>query len=217
MTDINYIFTYLLTIVVTAIFAHKRDVIHKISTKELIFIPIVTAITYSLLSIAAWIYINHTGYNISGYEAEIDDMISALTERVSCGGAIIVIMVLAPVAEELIMRNFIFELFEIIIRNARYQGIVTAKHIIIVTAFLFAVLHGTPEQQIYAFICGLILGFLYYYKINFKVSDLNQNTEQKVIGSFTLEKNKNIIRPIIFHIVFNTIGYISYISGIGTL
>ena len=100
------------------------------------------------------------------------------------------IVLIGPIIEELIYR-FLF-------CGGCYKFLPNTKGkewiIILVSSVLFGFSHETVEQVIYASVCGCILGYLYFYPLN----------KGPIV-------KPNIFRPILFHIVFNSIGYITYL------
>ena len=66
--------------------------------------------------------------------------------------AFISVAILAPIVEEIIFRGIIFN------EGAKYKG---GSFPIIISALLFGLAHMQPIQIVYAFIVGLIFGFVY--------------------------------------------------------
>nr|WP_279324040.1 CPBP family intramembrane metalloprotease [Clostridium perfringens] len=66
--------------------------------------------------------------------------------------AFISVAILAPIVEEIIFRGIIFN------EAAKYKG---GSFPIIISALLFGLAHMQPIQIVYAFIVGLIFGFVY--------------------------------------------------------
>lgn len=67
---------------------------------------------------------------------------------------ILAITILGPVQEEIIMRR--------IIMKSIYDKKKNVWLAIVVSALLFAIIHGNPIQIVFAFPAGLLLGWLYY-------------------------------------------------------
>lgn len=69
-------------------------------------------------------------------------------------GGYFVLALLAPVAEEVVFRGAIL--------RALLQGSMRPWVAIAVSALLFALIHGNPAQMPHAFLCGLLLGWMYW-------------------------------------------------------
>lgn len=95
------------------------------------------------------------------------------------------VVLIGPILEEVLCRHMVIDSFK-----------TTNKVVpIVVSALLFAVLHGNLTQGIPAFVVGLLLGYIYV-------------------------KTGNLLYTIIFHIVFNSLGifasipYVLFLIGI---
>lgn len=77
--------------------------------------------------------------------------------------------ILAPIVEEFVFRYAIIEIFS----DKKKEWAV------LISAFMFGVAHFNPVQSTYAFILGLVLGYLYY-------------------------KERNLLKPIIVHLTINS-------------
>lgn len=115
---------------------------------------------YALISLGAsgisvlWIFLAEF---LSNYFPFIKNSLESLIEHNSIfnGGpilAFISVVILAPIVEELIFRGIIFN------EVAKYKG---GAFPVIISALLFGLAHGEPVQIVYAFIGGLVLGFVY--------------------------------------------------------
>ena len=104
---------------------------------------------------------------------EHDNTISSLTDKGSFF-LIITVVILTPVAEELIFRAVTLHFC------SKYMSDMAA---IIVSAVLFGLYHSNPVQMAYAFIAGMILGFL-------------------------AVKTGSIAAPILMHIIINASAYL---------
>ncbi|WP_066712652.1 CPBP family intramembrane glutamic endopeptidase [Clostridium sp. Marseille-P299] len=88
--------------------------------------------------------------------------------------SLIYVAILGPIVEELLMRGLVLN------QMKKAMPFVAAN---IVQAFLFALLHGNLVQGSYAFVLGIIFGYIY-------------------------RKYNTILSTILFHIVFNFSGYV---------
>lgn len=95
---------------------------------------------------------------------------------------------LTPITEEVLFRYKIQNL----LARVRFKGNdadrVGVIFSIVMQALLFGLMHLNVIQSIYAFICGLVLGYIYY-------------------------KTKNLLFPILFHMMFNTMPVIITYGG----
>lgn len=86
---------------------------------------------------------------------DIPDMLGQEFEILaSSAWGILAITILGPVQEEIIMRR--------IIMKSIYDKKKNVWLAIVVSALIFAVIHGNPIQIVFAFPAGLLLGWLYY-------------------------------------------------------
>ena len=85
-------------------------------------------------------------------EESYQQMLEALCSAPIIG--LIRVCLLAPVIEEILMRSFLLD------GLSRNYGKVIA---LLVSAFLFALLHFNMVQTLSAFICGVLLGLLYFH------------------------------------------------------
>ena len=115
---------------------------------------------------------NNLAARLSGGEAE-NPLVSVITSQNIL--AVIMIAFLAPIFEELIFRKFIID------RTRRYGELIS----ILLSSFLFGMLHCNIYQIFYAFALGLILGYVYM-------------------------RTGNIILTIIIHIILNSSSSIIY-------
>lgn len=81
------------------------------------------------------------------------EYMEAVEKRVGRGGmAVLTTVVLAPLLEELIFRGYILGSVR------RKSGTVWA---IVISSAMFGIIHLVPQQVIYGFVIGLILGYIY--------------------------------------------------------
>jgi len=72
----------------------------------------------------------------------------------SLWGQLLVLGVLAPIAEELTFRGLVFK---------RLEDYMDVKWAVLLSGFLFGAYHGNIFQFIYAFVLGIVLALLYHY------------------------------------------------------
>lgn len=178
---------YLAIILCIIPFVIKAKVIKKITKEELL--QIVLMCLGSILLIAILMFLGQTLrlVDIKAYE----DSMKSLYVYGTNYWYLLVTTLEAAIFEELIFRFAAFSVMEQIFKTVPYQK----QFNIICIAVLFGCLHSVTEQKWYAFVCGVILGCLYYYRYDMT---------QKV-----LIEDSNILRPIVFHLIFNFIGWAS--------
>lgn len=109
-----------------------------------------------------------------------DDTISSLFDADAIVVAVYVI-ILAPIVEELMLRG-------ILLTRLRHGISFTAANVI--QAAVFGIYHWDIVQGIYAFVIGLILGYIY-------------------------EKKRTLLAPIIVHVLINGSGFLIQLLGLG--
>lgn len=178
---------YLVIILCIIPFVIKTKAIKKITKEELL--QIVLICLGSILLITMLMFLEQTlGHvNIKTYEDSMKNLYVYKTNY----WYLLATVLEAAIFEELIFRFAAFKIMEQIFKTVPYQK----QFNIICIAVLFGCLHGVTEQKWYAFICGVILGCLYYYRYDMT---------QKV-----LIEDSNVLRPIAFHLIFNFIGWAS--------
>lgn len=82
---------------------------------------------------------------------DVDSMVDAYLLNTDAWASFLPLVVLAPVCEELMFRKLILD------RAARYGR----REAVVLSALLFALMHGNLSQAFYAFGLGLVLGTLY--------------------------------------------------------
>lgn len=143
--------------------AYKRkDKIFQKISKENIFFLINLAI---VLNFIVSFIVEHIPKEMAG---QYDQLMSVITNQ-SFGVVLLTSGILAPIVEELIFRYGICEIM-------KDKG---DKIAIFVSALMFGIAHMNIIQSTYAFLFGLLLGYLYM-------------------------KKKNLLCPMIFHLTVNT-------------
>ncbi|MDF2821522.1 MAG: hypothetical protein K0R15_1963 [Clostridiales bacterium] len=107
-------------------------------------------------------------FSITKYFAGYEESISLLSDGNIILSTVLVVII-APICEELLNRGIVYE---------KIKAQFTRLPAIIIQAAIFAIMHGNMLQIIYAFILGLLLGYIY-------------------------EKYKSIYAPIFMHLLFN--------------
>lgn len=108
-------------------------------------------------------------------QSEVDNVILEITGSIHPLVNLLIIVVAAPIMEELLFRKFLID------RISHYgEGIA-----ILISGLMFGLFHGNLAQFMYAFILGACFGFIYI-------------------------KTRNIIYPIILHMITNFLG--SFVS-----
>ncbi len=181
----------LLLLIVLTVRLEKKQEMHSVSKKEALGILILTLIVTAAITLMMEIGQLLGLTNVSDYSNQIKE---TLATNISMDSArlIFVIIILTPIIEEYIFRYLVFKVLDKI-KNIPYKEAFN----IICGSVLFGSLHGIGPQRVYGFVCGIILGLLYYYSVDW--------TNRRLV------KDKNLTRPILFHMTFNAIGYLSYI------
>lgn len=112
-----------------------------------------------LLALVAIGYMNlgaQIGEGVMGYVSDLwgydySNGLDALTRATPLWGTLLYVVILAPIAEEFLFRKLLID------RLRRYGDTVA----ILISAFFFALFHGNLYQCFYAFLVGLLLGYLY--------------------------------------------------------
>ena len=102
---------------------------------------------------------------------QVENVMATLTGQMSLWCNFLRVVIAAPIMEELLFRKFLID------RMGRYgQGVA-----IVTSGFMFGLFHGNLNQFAYAFVIGVLFGFIYV-------------------------KTRNIIYTIILHMITNFIG-----------
>lgn len=159
----------------------------KVSIKESIKIMGLALITILTLNIVFQLLSATNVIDTSVYDTSMQKLIESSQNSVI---NFLFVVIIGPVIEEFIYR------FLLCGGCYKFLPITKGKEwiIVFVSATVFGYGHSSPEQIIYAFICGCILGYLYFYH-----ADLNLTVEP------------NLLRPVLFHITFNGIGFLTYL------
>lgn len=121
---------------------------HRMSLKQGI---VAFFISYSLMYVSNLIGLLLTGIVGSFKGAPVDNVIQDIAMDLHPFIALLCMVILAPIFEELVFRKFIID------RTAKYgEGVA-----ILVSALSFGLFHGNLNQFAYAFSLGLFWGFLY--------------------------------------------------------
>ncbi len=110
-------------------------------------------------------------------QSEVDNVILDLTSQINPFVNLLIIVIAAPIMEELLFRKFLID------RTAHYGEGVS----ILLSGLMFGLFHGNLAQFMYAFVLGACFGFIYI-------------------------KTRNIIYPIILHMITNFLG--GFVSSI---
>lgn len=117
--------------------------------------------------------------NSSLFNADVDffstyENVSEVTYSGSLALQVLAAVILAPLVEELLLRGLMYR---------RLRKVLGSVNTNICTALMFGLIHGNAVQFVYAFLIGLILGYVY-------------------------EKFKTVLAPIILHVGANLISVI---------
>lgn len=82
---------------------------------------------------------------------EVDNVMQTLTSNISLWANFLIVVIAAPIMEELLFRKFIID------RTAPYGEGVS----IVLSGLVFGLFHGNLNQFAYAFVIGVIFGFIY--------------------------------------------------------
>ena len=160
---------------------------NKVSIKEAIKIIGFAICTVLVLNVVFMILSKLNIVDTSLYNSDMKELAGATKDNVI---NFVLIAITGPIVEELIYRYiFCGGCYKILNKVQHSEWI-----IIFVSSLLFGLGHGNAVQMIYASICGCILGSLYFYPLN-----------------KTFKVEPNLLRPILFHVTFNSIGYLTYI------
>ncbi len=130
-----------------------------------------------------------------------DKYLDLLDETIGTGGwAVLTAVVLAPVLEETLFRGIILESIR------QKSGAFVA---ILLSAAIFGVIHLIPQQVIYAFFMGIVLGFVYIqteslfsvmliHAVNNGIAMLTMH----VTGSSGFSIREAIPNPTVYHVVY---------------
>lgn len=84
-------------------------------------------------------------------QSEVENVMASLTSQISPWVNFLVVVIAAPVMEELLFRKFIID------RISHYgEGVA-----IVVSGLMFGLFHGNLNQFVYAFLIGVLFGFIY--------------------------------------------------------
>lgn len=93
-------------------------------------------------------------------QSEVENVMLNLTGSISLWANFLIVVIAAPIMEELLFRKYIID------RTARYgEGVA-----IVLSALMFGLFHGNLNQFAYAFIIGMLFGFIYVKTRNIKYS-----------------------------------------------
>ena len=110
-------------------------------------------------------------------QSEVENVMVNLTSQISPWVNFLIVVIAAPIMEELLFRKFIVD------RTARFGEGVS----IVLSGLMFGLFHGNLNQFVYAFMIGVLFGFIYI-------------------------KTRNIIYTIILHMIVNFLG--GFVSSI---
>lgn len=109
--------------------------------------------------------------------SEVENVMANLTSQISPWVNFLIVVIAAPIMEELLFRKFIID------RTARFgEGVA-----IVLSGLMFGLFHGNLNQFAYAFLIGVLFGFIYI-------------------------KTRRIIYTIILHMIINFLG--GFVSSI---
>ena len=193
MIAILYIGFYAFIAMLLSIYAIKKRVFKKVTKNDVSTIMILL-----IGSILATILISYglSKFGIIDLE-QYKQSVDIRTKEIPIWASMIVTSIFIPIIEELIFRFYGFQ-FTMSVFSKKIPEKDREIGTIIGISILFGLAHDSLLQKIYAIICGLILGTLYCYEIRF-----NDNKARFI-------RNKNLVRPILFHILFNSIGCVSF-------
>ncbi len=112
--------------------------------------------------------------------------------------SILCVVILSPVLEELLFRGIIYD---------ELRTILPATPTILIQALLFALYHGNLYQGIYAFIIGIILGFITYKENNLTLTIIIHSINN-ALSMLIIYNNSTSIIILIFIISLLSIAYI---------
>jgi len=191
MTYVIYISIYLGIIALFLPGLEKKGLIKTVPVKEIGMIIAAAAITTGLINVAINVANKMQITSATVYNKQIAESFDVQTP---IGITILVTAVLTPIIEEFLFRFAAIGLIEKFTRNVPQQ----TAFCIITASVIFGAFHSVQIQKLYGMVCGLILGLLYCYEVTLSRDGIK------------LKENRNIVRPIIFHITVNTIGCITY-------
>lgn len=110
-------------------------------------------------------------------QSEVENVMVNLTSQISPWVNFLIVVIAAPIMEELLFRKFIVD------RTTRFGEGVS----IVLSGLMFGLFHGNLNQFVYAFMIGVLFGFIYI-------------------------KTRNIIYTIILHMIVNFLG--GFVSSI---
>ena len=110
-------------------------------------------------------------------QSEVENVMVNLTSQISPWVNFLIVVIAAPIMEELLFRKFIVD------RTARFGEGVS----IVLSGLMFGLFHGNLNQFVYAFMIGVLFGFIYI-------------------------KTRKIIYTIILHMIVNFLG--GFVSSI---
>ncbi len=188
-----YIGFYALITILLSIYAIKKRAFKKI-TKDDVSTIVLLIISSILITILISYGLSKCGIiDLEQYKQSVDIQ----TEGIPIWTSMIVTSIFIPIIEELMFRFYGFQ-FTMSMFSKKIPEKDREIGTIIGISILFGLAHDSLLQKTYAIICGLILGTLYCYEIRF-----NDNKIRFI-------RNKNLVRPILFHILFNSIGCIAF-------
>ena len=151
--------------------AQKRKFTHEIELRK---IPLSTSVLMPLFGGAANVLMAVAVSAISFPDAWMNEYNEAVTSIVEADTAITIIFtaLLAPICEEIVLRGLV---------HTRLKKAVPTFAAMLVSSWVFGMMHGIRIQIIYAALLGLLLAWIF-------------------------EKTGSLFAPILFHIGFNTCG-----------
>ena len=163
---------------------------NKVSIKETLKIMGLAVVTVLVMNAIFQILSIVGVINISEYDSDMQTLIESSSNWFV---NFISVVLLGPILEELIFRFAFYTIcLKMIPKLSGHEWI-----LIPISALIFGYSHGSIEQIAYAIICGFLLGYLYLYPLK-----------------RDLKVDKNLLRPIIFHVTFNAIGYVTYVINL---
>ena len=99
-------------------------------------------------------------------------------------------VIIAPIVEELFFRAYLVTLC-----HYRFSKSVA----VIIGATIFGMFHNGLIQMLYAYFFGMVLGYLYYYVPEYECAG---------VPAMEVNRDGNVMRPILFHMGFNFAGVI---------
>ena len=120
-------------------------------------------------------YIGNTITTIIGFfkQSEVSNVVMNLTGQLSPVTTLLIVVIAAPIMEELLFRKFIID------RTSKYgEGVA-----IVLSGLMFGLFHGNLGQFSYAFFLGIFFGFIYIKTRNI-VYTIILHTIVNFLGSF---------------------------------